>query len=254
MYDNVQVSDDINIINTKLSWLEKKSIFKSFLINDLKITDKDVVDRMLEEFNEGLNANIDFRMLMFALGYDEGFVDAVVDKYNAGEKPRYSKYNGFYNENSEVSKEVIKEMSKKRFMYRRKPYDPSKLEELRKNAEELLSDIKTSYENIEIEQSYPNSIFDEMVMISNEANLYPSIMDLASDTKGEIPYYEGSIERYIVGVACISGGDYIMTEDKFALDSILNNGGEIIGVLTSIDGVTEGFYKISDVIKRGVTR
>ena len=68
------------------SWLAKKALYKKY-IDSLNVTDESLYERLLEEYNEGLLFNIDFKFLMSELGYGEDVVDAVITKYDAGEKP-----------------------------------------------------------------------------------------------------------------------------------------------------------------------
>ena len=68
------------------SWLAKKDAYRDYL-DSLKIYDESIYDRLLEEFDEGLLFNINFRFLITNLGYGEDVADALVDRFDAGEKP-----------------------------------------------------------------------------------------------------------------------------------------------------------------------
>ncbi len=68
------------------NWLAKKAEYKKYL-DSLNIKDESLYERLLEEFNEGLMFNIDFKFLMAELGYGEDVVDALVTRFDAGEKP-----------------------------------------------------------------------------------------------------------------------------------------------------------------------
>ncbi len=67
-------------------WLSKKTLYKNF-IDSLNIEDKDLYNRLLEEYNDGLLFNIEFKFLMYNLGYKEEDLDIIIEKYDAGEKP-----------------------------------------------------------------------------------------------------------------------------------------------------------------------
>ena len=251
MNDNTNVS--VNIDDTKADWYEKKEVFHKFLVEKLKIQDEDIIERMLEEFDEGLNANIDFRFLLFGLGYQEPFIDNVIITYNAGEKPKTRQ-----EDNKPISSSVINtvhdELNKSRLQYKVKEYDQSAIEQYRKTIEEGLQDIHTGTITPIVSKPNTESILNETVTIAPNANIYRSMADLVANTNGSIPYYDSDVERNIKGVACLNDDQYILVEDAFALENLLANNATIVGYYTEVNNSPEGLYKQDEVIKRGVTR
>ncbi len=78
-----------NVNNKGLSpseWLEKKALYKQYL-DSLNINDPDLYKRLLEEFDDGLLFNIEFKFLMYDLGFDEIKVDEIINQFDGGEKP-----------------------------------------------------------------------------------------------------------------------------------------------------------------------
>ena len=71
---------------TPTKWLERKKEYK-VLLDTFKISDPELYDRLLEEFNDGLLFNIEFKFLMFKLGFNEDEIDEIVRRFDAGEKP-----------------------------------------------------------------------------------------------------------------------------------------------------------------------
>ncbi len=250
MYDNISVD---NILNQKADWLESKNKFRLFLVDELHIVDEAILNRLLEEYDEGLNANIDFRMLMFALGFDEQYVDAIINRFNNGEKPK-SKEDNIVIKDSSIIEEVQNQLSKIRLDYKLKSYDSQRLEEFRKKAEEILINVKPINLNETYEDVKVDLLIGDKITINNDAILYSDGLSLTTSRNGCIPYYDGATPREVVAILCSYNDDNIVLQDDFAVSSIVSAGANIIGVLTSINGKTECFYKVDDVIKRGVTR
>ena len=67
-------------------WLEKKALYKQY-IDSLIINDSDLYNRLLEEYDDGLLFNIEFKFLMYDLGFDENKVDEIIEQFDGGEKP-----------------------------------------------------------------------------------------------------------------------------------------------------------------------
>lgn len=68
-------------------WLENKNKFKNYLVQSLHITDSNVLNKLLNYYDAGLEYNIDFKMDMFSLGYPMDAVDYITNKYDSGPKP-----------------------------------------------------------------------------------------------------------------------------------------------------------------------
>ena len=160
MYDNKHIDDFKDVFN-KVIWLERKTAFRDFLIKDLNISDSRIISRLLDEFDEGLNANIDFRMLMLACGYNEEFIDEVIAKYNYGEKPTIES-KGYYIEDSYVTKEVLKSSLNERVNFTIKPYSLEQKAKLRSEVMQLFTNYN-SMKDINGKEIRPSLVTEESI-------------------------------------------------------------------------------------------
>lgn len=69
-------------------WLRTKRNFKSFIMEELHISNINVVNNLLRFYDEGLEYNLEFKLLLHSLGQSQDIIDYIVNRFDMGPKPK----------------------------------------------------------------------------------------------------------------------------------------------------------------------
>ena len=264
-------------------WVSNKARFRDYIVNVLKIEDPLIANKLLKEFDKGLFYNDELTNMLYRLGFSKKLVDDIVYQFGYCRRPDNITKDIVVKDDDPVEyvfstepvEEYQEEPVKKTFNFKIKELSNEAKKKLDNNANRITAfalagailtgglTIHTADANrldpitdgVVYEYNNPDDLIGDEVDITEEAPIYENMYDAVYDNNRETPYYNNDVNRSVMGVVYEKeDGELVIAETLEDADLYEKQGLNKRAVLTGIDGEYEGFYKIENVVKRGITR
>lgn len=269
-------------------WLTNKAGFKEYILNELNIKDPLIANKLLKEYDKGIFYNEELIRMLYRLGIPKKKVDDIAWRFGYCKRPDGLTRDVVVVDKEKTRKEptIIKqeiaplekeEPKKKKYSFKIKSLTPEKKKKLIKSATRITvfalagiiisNGIKASLNKKTAEYPIGNSygskfelnsinyLIGEPVNIIDGASVYENMYDAVYDNNRLNPYFDDSINHYIMGIVYENqDGELVVASTLEENEQYIKEGLNAKAVLTGINGEYEGFYRIDNIEKRGITR